>query len=127
MLQVLLEAMTYREGHHSTSDDSTRYRAADEIKSWREVSNPVRRLRRYMERRGWWDGEKEEALVAAERKAVLTAMAAAEKKPRPDVTVSRTDRPRRDGACDACPCPGMIMMHEDAAAAHHRGVMIDSI
>ena len=28
---VLIEAMTYRVGHHSTSDDSTRYRATDEI------------------------------------------------------------------------------------------------
>lgn len=83
---VLLEAMTYREGHHSTSDDSTRYRKADEIKEWREVSNPVRRLRRYMERKGWWDAAKEEALVATERKAVLVAMANSEKKPRPDVT-----------------------------------------
>ena len=29
---VLIEAMTYRVGHHSTSDDSTRYRGTDEIK-----------------------------------------------------------------------------------------------
>lgn len=83
---VLIEAMTYREGHHSTSDDSTRYRKAEEIKTWRDVSNPVKRLRRYMERRGWWDAEKEEALLAAEKKAVLTAMGAAERKPRPEVT-----------------------------------------
>ena len=35
---VLIEAMTYRVGHHSTSDDSTRYRGTDEIKvrvTWR--------------------------------------------------------------------------------------------
>lgn len=80
---VLLECMTYREGHHSTSDDSTRYRSPDEIKSWRETANPVRRLRRYMERRGWWNQEKEDALVATERKAVLQAMTAAERKPKP--------------------------------------------
>jgi len=82
---VLLEAMTYREGHHSTSDDSTRYRSPDEIKAWRERSNPVRRLRAFMEARGWWDAEKEEALAAAERKAVLAAMTAAERKPKPGV------------------------------------------
>lgn len=31
---VLIEAMTYRVGHHSTSDDSTRYRSISEIKHW---------------------------------------------------------------------------------------------
>lgn len=31
---VLIEAMTYRLGHHSTSDDSTAYRSVDEISSW---------------------------------------------------------------------------------------------
>jgi 2-oxoisovalerate dehydrogenase E1 component alpha subunit len=88
---VLIEAMTYREGHHSTSVDSTRYRKPEEIKMWRETSNPVRRLRRYMESRGWWDAEKEEALAAAERKAVLVAMTAAERKPKPGVEDLFTD------------------------------------
>lgn len=31
---VLIEAMTYRGGHHSTSDDSSRYRKQDEINYW---------------------------------------------------------------------------------------------
>jgi 2-oxoisovalerate dehydrogenase E1 component alpha subunit len=31
---ILIEAITYRVGHHSTSDDSTRYRAAQEIEQW---------------------------------------------------------------------------------------------
>jgi len=33
-LPVLVEAMTYRGGHHSTSDDSSRYRGDGEISSW---------------------------------------------------------------------------------------------
>ena len=84
---VLIEAMTYREGHHSTSDDSTKYRRPEEVVEWRDRSNPVRRLRRYMERLGWWDAEKEEALLAGERRGVLHAMSAAEKKGRHDVKV----------------------------------------
>lgn len=80
---VLLEAMTYREGHHSTSDDSTRYRSPDEIKVWREKSNPVTRFRRFLEARGWWDAAQDEALAAEERKGVLAAMTAAERKGRP--------------------------------------------
>ena len=34
---VLIEAMTYRIGHHSTSDDSSAYRSVDEIKYWEQV------------------------------------------------------------------------------------------
>nr|GFB44256.1 thiamin diphosphate-binding fold (THDP-binding) superfamily protein [Tanacetum cinerariifolium] len=32
---ILIEAMTYRVSHHSTSDDSTKYRSADEIEYWK--------------------------------------------------------------------------------------------
>lgn len=31
---VLVEAMTYRVGHHSTSDDSSKYRDVDEVNEW---------------------------------------------------------------------------------------------
>jgi len=31
---ILIEAITYRVGHHSTSDDSTRYRESSEIERW---------------------------------------------------------------------------------------------
>lgn len=88
---VLIEAMTYREGHHSTSDDSTRYRSPLEIQQWKETSNPVKRLRLFMEKKGWWSKEQEEELVAAERKAVLAAMAAAERKQKPDYKELFTD------------------------------------
>lgn len=96
---VMLEAMTYREGHHSTSDDSTRYRTAEEIKGWRERANPVRRFRRYLERRGWWDQEKEDALQGAERKGVLSAMATAEKKPGPKLEVRAGNSRRAESSC----------------------------
>jgi len=82
---VLIEAMAYREGHHSTSDDSTRYRSGEEISMWRESTNPVARLRRHLEGKGWWDEEQEKAAVKEERKAVLKALTAAEKKPPPHV------------------------------------------
>lgn len=34
---VLVEAMTYRVGHHSTSDDSSMYRPIEEVKEWSVV------------------------------------------------------------------------------------------
>jgi 2-oxoisovalerate dehydrogenase E1 component alpha subunit len=34
---VIVEAMTYRIGHHSTSDDSSAYRSVDEVRRTRAV------------------------------------------------------------------------------------------
>ena len=46
---VLIEAMTYRLGHHSTSDDSTAYRSVDEMNSWEKDDNPILRFKQYLE------------------------------------------------------------------------------
>lgn len=88
---VLIEAMAYREGHHSTSDDSTRYRDPAEIAEWRERANPVKRFRKYLEKQGWWDSQKEAATAAEERKAVLHAISSAEKKEKPGLEELFTD------------------------------------
>lgn len=45
---VMIEAMTYRLGHHSTSDDSTAYRSIDEISSWEKEDNPMLRFKQYL-------------------------------------------------------------------------------
>lgn len=45
---TFIEAVTYRRGAHTTSDDPTRYRSAAEVEDW--VSrDPLDRLHRYME------------------------------------------------------------------------------
>jgi len=44
---VLIEAMTYRKGAHTTSDDPTKYRTKEEEDSW-EVKDPLRRLKAYL-------------------------------------------------------------------------------
>lgn len=80
---VLVEAMTYRVGHHSTSDDSTRYRSLVEIKKWHEHDCPLKRLRRWMEGKGWWSQEEEQQLRDEERVAVLQALERAEVKKKP--------------------------------------------
>ncbi|CAH1264193.1 BCKDHA [Branchiostoma lanceolatum] len=49
---VLIEAMTYRIGHHSTSDDSTAYRSVDEVNYWDKQDHPIGRLRHYMVSQG---------------------------------------------------------------------------
>lgn len=57
---VLIEAMTYRLGAHSTSDDPRAYRSREEEEQWEE-REPIRRLRRYLEKRKLWDERKDEA------------------------------------------------------------------
>ena len=88
---VLVEAMTYRESHHSTSDDSTRYRSAEEIEAWRIKSNGVLRTRLYLERLGLWDAAQEEALLAAEKREVLRIISAVEAKPKVGLEALFTD------------------------------------
>ena len=80
---VLVEAMTYRAGHHSTSDDSTRYRSASEIKQWQDAYEPIRRFRTFIEERGWWDADKEQAVRDKERAHILQALDVAEKRAKP--------------------------------------------
>lgn len=69
---VLLETMSYRVGHHSTSDDSTRYRSAEEIKRWMEEDNPIERFQRYCEGKGWMDKEMVDQIMDEERMQVRT-------------------------------------------------------
>jgi 2-oxoisovalerate dehydrogenase E1 component alpha subunit len=81
---VLVELMSYRVGHHSTSDDSTAYRKVEEIEAWRKTEHPIARFRTFMEDRSMWDADKEAALRDECRKAVLKAMSVAEEKDKPE-------------------------------------------
>lgn len=80
---VLIEAMSYRVSHHSTSDDSFAYRARVEVEDWKRRDNPITRLRKYMENRGLWDEEKEKQLRSDARKRILDAYRKAEKEKHP--------------------------------------------
>jgi len=88
---VLIEAMTYRVGHHSTSDDSSRYRTSDEVSFWREQTNPISRLRNYMVNKGWWTEDQDTAVLAESRQAVREALNKAEKQLKPSLEHLFTD------------------------------------
>lgn len=83
---VLIEAMTYRVGHHSTSDDSSAYRSKQAVENWKQMDNPLHRMRNYLTDRGWWNDTKEDETKAAHRKSVIDAMGRAEKKKRPKIS-----------------------------------------
>ena len=88
---VLIEAMSYRVSHHSTSDDSFAYRAKVEVEDWKRRDNPIVRLRKYLENNNLWDEEKEKELRSSARKEILDAYRKAEKALKPGVAGVMTD------------------------------------
>jgi pyruvate dehydrogenase E1 component alpha subunit len=57
-----IEAVTYRLGDHTTSDDASRYRSADEVQAhWKE--EPIARLRAYLVGQKMWGKADEERLA----------------------------------------------------------------
>ena len=59
---TLIEAITYRLGDHTTADDATRYRDADDLaRKW--GFEPIVRLRNHLLNRGAWGEEREQRLL----------------------------------------------------------------
>ncbi|KAI8812176.1 thiamine diphosphate-binding protein [Cladochytrium replicatum] len=88
---VLIEALTYRVGHHSTSDDSSAYRSKKEVTDWQKTDSPVTRFRKYIESKGWWSDAEEASWRQETRKQILKAFAEAERKKKPAVEELFTD------------------------------------
>jgi 2-oxoisovalerate dehydrogenase E1 component alpha subunit len=70
---TVIEMFTYRAAQHSTSDDPSRYRPADEAQMW-PLGDPVERLRRHLTVLGEWDDARQ---AAAEAEALEQVRAAA--------------------------------------------------
>jgi 2-oxoisovalerate dehydrogenase E1 component alpha subunit len=59
---TLLEALTYRLSDHTTADDATRYRSAEEVaEEWKR--EPILRLRTWLHSKGAWSQAEEQALA----------------------------------------------------------------
>jgi pyruvate dehydrogenase E1 component alpha subunit len=61
---TLIEAVTYRRGAHTSSDDPSVYRDAGEPVAW-EASDPIKRLRAYCEAKGLFGPDDEQRLRAS--------------------------------------------------------------
>lgn len=58
----VIEALSYRLADHTTADDASRYRSADELaEAWQR--EPIGRLRNYLLEIGAWNKNEEEALI----------------------------------------------------------------
>jgi pyruvate dehydrogenase E1 component alpha subunit len=53
-IPTLIEAVTYRIGPHSTADDASKYRPAEEVERWRD-RDPLERYRRWLAESGTAD------------------------------------------------------------------------
>ncbi|MCV7281180.1 pyruvate dehydrogenase (acetyl-transferring) E1 component subunit alpha [Mycolicibacterium flavescens] len=64
---TLIEAVTYRMGPHTTSDDPTRYRDEQEVRMW-AARDPIARYRTYLTSEGVWTERLEERVRAKSRR-----------------------------------------------------------
>ncbi|GIU92493.1 MAG: pyruvate dehydrogenase (acetyl-transferring) E1 component subunit alpha [Acidimicrobiia bacterium] len=79
---TLIEAVTYRLGPHTTSDDPGRYRDAGEVEEWRR-RDPLERVRIFLSERGRWDPEWQAEVEEKAAREVERAVELAESLPPP--------------------------------------------
>lgn len=87
---TLIEAVTYRIGPHSSSDDPKRYRSEEELEEWQK-RDPLIRFRRYLEKKGIWSEAEEKKAQDDASHQLDQAIAHAEKLPRPALETLFTD------------------------------------
>lgn len=87
---TMVEAITYRLGPHSSSDDPARYRDESEVASWR-ARDPIARFRRYLEHAGLWDESREARLEQEIGDEITQAIQEAERIPLPSTDTLFTD------------------------------------
>ncbi len=80
---TFVEAVTYRIGAHSSSDDPRLYRSEEEVEAWRR-KDPVERFERYLRRRGLLDEAGRQAMWKQLDEEVMAAIAEVEKAPPPE-------------------------------------------
>jgi pyruvate dehydrogenase E1 component alpha subunit len=78
-----VEAVTYRMGAHSTSDDPTRYRAQTEVDEWAR-KDPLDRLRKHVTALGLMTGEADSRLQRELSAEIAAAIDEVEPMPPPD-------------------------------------------
>jgi TPP-dependent pyruvate/acetoin dehydrogenase alpha subunit len=79
---TLIEAVTYRMGPHSSSDDPKRYRTERELAEWQK-RDPLVRFRKYLEKKGIWNEADEKHVQEETNREIDEAVEQAEKLPRP--------------------------------------------
>ncbi|HLN61110.1 MAG TPA: pyruvate dehydrogenase (acetyl-transferring) E1 component subunit alpha [Symbiobacteriaceae bacterium] len=81
---TLVEALTFRYGPHTTSDDPKRYRTQAEVEEW-QAKDPIERVKRYLVAKGALTDAEDEQIWAAAKDLVAQAVTEAEAVARPSV------------------------------------------
>jgi pyruvate dehydrogenase E1 component alpha subunit len=81
---TLIEAVTYRRGAHSSSDDPRMYRTDQEVEK-QTLLDPIARFRKYLEEKKLWDDQQEATLQEELKNEILSAVEEAEKFGNPPV------------------------------------------
>ncbi len=87
---TLVEAVTFRMGGHSTSDDPTRYVPKELVEQW-AAKDPVARFERFLAGRKLWTKASGEQIYAAAVEQVSAAVREAEATPHPKLETIFTD------------------------------------
>lgn len=74
---TLIEWVTYRAGAHSTSDDPSKYRPADDFKHF-PLGDPIERLERHLSALGCWSKDEHKHLQATLEAEIIAAQKQAE-------------------------------------------------
>ena len=77
---ILIEAVTYRKGSHTTSDDPTKYRTREEEEYW-DKKDPLLRLKSYLIDKKLFTEEEEERLLPEYKKEIDRIFIEAETEP----------------------------------------------
>jgi len=80
---TLIEAVTYRTGFHTSSDNPDLYRTPEEVAEW-AAWDPLDRMRKYLTAKGWWTEAEEAALWARCETEMQVAIDQAEAMPLPE-------------------------------------------
>ena len=81
---TMIEAVTYRMGPHSSSDDPTRYRPKEEVEAWAQ-RDPIDRMRKYLELKGLWSKDRDDALRAELDDLLQNTIKEVERNPPPPI------------------------------------------
>jgi pyruvate dehydrogenase E1 component alpha subunit/2-oxoisovalerate dehydrogenase E1 component alpha subunit len=80
---TFIEALTYRIGAHSSSDDPSRYRDENVTLEWKTAKDPLSRYRVFLASRGWLDAAADARLADEIDAEVRAAVDTEEKAPLP--------------------------------------------
>lgn len=76
---TLIEAVTYRQGSHTTADDWTKYRSKEEVEIWSTQKDPLVRFERFLQKRGMWSVQEKDNLTEQFENEIEEALAEVEK------------------------------------------------